>query len=179
MRALGYAFQEGWKSVWRGRGSSVLAVVAIALAMIVLGALLLVTWNVERLLAEWTSATELSVYLRDDTTSEQRGAIEALIDQSGVSAGREYVSKADALLRFRREFADLASLTSGFDGNPFQHRSKCRCALTLRATAARRIWYARLRASRVSPTCDTTESGWPGSLLACRRSGGPAWPWAR
>ncbi len=119
MRALGYAFQEGWKSVWRGRGSSVLAVVAIALAMIVLGALLLVTWNVERLLAEWTSATELSVYLSDDTTSEQRGAIEALIDQSGVSAGREYVSKADALLRFRREFADLASLTSGFDGNPF------------------------------------------------------------
>ena len=75
MRALGYAFQEEWKSLWRGRGSSALAVVAIALAIIVLGALLLVTWNVERLLAEWTSATELSVYLRDDATSEQRGAI--------------------------------------------------------------------------------------------------------
>ena len=119
MSALGYAFQEGWKSVWRGRGSSALAVVAIALSIIVLGALLLVTWNVERLLANWTSATELSVYLRDETTSEQRGAIEALIDKSGVAAGREYVSKADALLRFRREFEDLASLTTGFDGNPF------------------------------------------------------------
>ena len=119
MRALGYAFQEGWKSVWRGRGSSVLAVVAIALAITVLGALLLVTWNVERLLAEWTSATELSVYLRDDATSEQRGAVEALIDASGVADGREYVSKADALVRFRREFADLASLTASFDGNPF------------------------------------------------------------
>ena len=119
MRALGYAFQEGSKSVWRGRGSSALAVLAIALAIIVLGALLLVTWNVERLLAEWTSATELSVYLRDDATSEQRGTIEALIDASGVAGGREYVSKADALLRFRREFADLASLTTSFDGNPF------------------------------------------------------------
>mgnify|MGYP007062780086 CR=1 FL=1 len=119
MRALSYAFEEGWKSVWRGRGSSALAVVAIALAILVLGALLLVTWNVERLFAEWTSATELSVYLRDDTTSEQRGAIEALIDESGVAAGREHVSKADALLRFRREFEDLASLTTGFDGNPF------------------------------------------------------------
>ena len=119
MRALMYAFQQGWKSLWRGRGSSGLAVVAIALAIIVLGALLLVTWNVERLLSEWTSATELSVYLRDDTTSEQRGAIEALIDASGVAAGREYVSKADALVRFRREFADLASLTEGFDENPF------------------------------------------------------------
>ena len=119
MRALGYALREGWASLWRGRGSSALAVVAIALAIIVLGSLLLVTWNVEQLLAEWTSATELSVYLRDETTSDQRGAIETLIDDSGAADGREYVSKADALARFRREFAELASLTTGFDGNPF------------------------------------------------------------
>jgi cell division transport system permease protein len=59
------------------------------------------------------------VYLRDDASSEQRGAIEAMLDQSGVVAGRDYVSKAQALARFRREFADLASLTSGFDDNPF------------------------------------------------------------
>jgi cell division transport system permease protein len=87
--------------------------------MIVLGALLLLTWNAEQLLARWSAAAEFSVYLRDDATSEQRGAIEAMIDQSGVTAGREYVSKADALTRFRREFAELASLTSGFEDNPF------------------------------------------------------------
>jgi cell division protein FtsX len=57
MRALGYALREGWVSLWRGRESSALVVVAIALAIIVLGSLLLVTWNVEQLLAEWTSAT--------------------------------------------------------------------------------------------------------------------------
>ena len=119
MRALGYALREGWASLWRGRGSSALAVVAIALAIVVLGSLLLLTWNVEQLLAEWTSATELSVYLRDEATSEQRGAIEAAIDDSGVAEGHEYVSKADALARFRREFTELASLTTGFDDNPF------------------------------------------------------------
>ena len=119
MRALGYALREGWASLWRSRGSSALAVVAIALAIIVLGSFLLLTWNVERLLAEWTSASELSVYLRDETTSEQRGAIEGLIDESGVADGRDYVSKADALTRFRREFTDLASLATGFDDNPF------------------------------------------------------------
>ncbi len=42
-----------------------------------------------------------------------------MIDQSGVSQQREYVSKADALDRFKRQFADLASLTQGFDDNPF------------------------------------------------------------
>jgi cell division transport system permease protein len=87
--------------------------------MIVLGALLLITWNGERLLARWSSAAEFSVYLRDDATSEERGAIEAIIDQSGVGTAREYVSKADALTRFRREFSDLAALARNFDNNPF------------------------------------------------------------
>ena len=119
MRALDYAIREGWASLWRSRGSGAFAVLAIALAMIVLGALLLTTWNVERLLAQWSSAAEFSVYLQDDASSEQRGAIEALIDSSGVIAGRQYVSKADAFGRFRREFADLASLTEDFEDNPF------------------------------------------------------------
>ena len=119
MRAIEYAVREGWASLWRSRGSSAFAVVAIALAMAVLGVLLLLTWNAQRLLTQWTTAAEFSVYLRDDATSEQRGAIEALIDQSGTTDQREYISKTDALARFRRQFADLASLTQGFDDNPF------------------------------------------------------------
>ena len=119
MRAFDYALRQGWASLWRSRGSSTFAIIAIALAMIVLGALLLVTWNAEQLLARWSSAAEFSVYLRDEATSEERGAIESLIDRSGVAAGREYVSKGDALTRFRRQFADLAALTNGFDDNPF------------------------------------------------------------
>ena len=90
----------------RSGGSGAFAVLAISLAMIVLGALLLITWNGERLLARWSSAAEFSVYLRDDATSEERGAIEAIIDQSGVGAARVNVSKAEALTRFRREFTD-------------------------------------------------------------------------
>lgn len=119
MRAIEYSFREAIASLWRGRGSSAFAIVAIALAMAVLGGVLLITSGVERLVAEWSSAAEFSVYLRDDATSEQRGALEAIIDDSGVSAGREYVSKAQALGRFRRDFAELASLTSSFKDNPF------------------------------------------------------------
>jgi cell division transport system permease protein len=119
MRALDYALRQGWESLWRSRGSTGFAIVAIALAMIVLGVLLLITWNAQRVLERWSSAAEFSVYLRDSATSEERGAIEAAIDASGVTAGREFVSKAQALTRFRQEFADLASLTTGLDDNPF------------------------------------------------------------
>jgi cell division transport system permease protein len=119
MRAIDYALRQAWASLWRSGASTAFAVLAIALAAVVLGTLLLVTWNVERLMAQWTDATEFSIFLRDDATSEQRGALEAAIDQSGASDRREYVSKAQALTRFRAQFADLASLTADFDDNPF------------------------------------------------------------
>jgi cell division transport system permease protein len=119
VRAIDYALRQGWASLRRGGGSTIFAMVAIALAMIVLGGLLLVTWNTERLLARWTTSAEFSVYLKDDATSEQRGVIEALIDQSGASAGRDYVSKDQAMMRFRTEFAELASMAAGIGENPF------------------------------------------------------------
>ena len=119
MRALDYALRTGWATLWRSRGSSAFAIVAIALAIVVLGAILLITANLEQVLERWTSAAEFSVYLDDDATSEERGAIESQIDRSGVTSGREYVSKADALSRFRSQFAELAPLTEEFDDNPF------------------------------------------------------------
>jgi cell division transport system permease protein len=119
MRAIEYALKKGWASLWRGRTSTVFAIVAIALAMTVLGTLLLLTSNAEQLVSQWAAATEFSVYLRDDATSEQRGSIESVIDDSGVAAGRDYVSKPQALSRFRRDFTELASLAGGFDDNPF------------------------------------------------------------
>jgi cell division transport system permease protein len=119
MRSLEYAFRRGAASLWRGRGSGTFAVLAIALALVGLGALLLLTWNAELLLSRWTAAAEFSVYLDDAASSEQRGAIESAIDRSGVSAGREYVSKSQALARFRSEFAELAAMAEGFDDNPF------------------------------------------------------------
>ena len=88
MRALDYAFRQGWLSLWRARSGTVFAVTAIALALVVLGALLLVTWNAGRVLSGLSAAAEFSIYLRDDATSEQRGSIEAAVDGRGGAAGR-------------------------------------------------------------------------------------------
>ena len=118
-RAVEYALRQGWASLRRSKTSSLFAIVAIALAVTVLGTLLLVTWNAERLLAQLSTGTEFSVYLDDDATGTERTAVESAIDASGVAAGREYVAKDQALTRFRSEFASLASIADGFDGNPF------------------------------------------------------------
>jgi cell division transport system permease protein len=118
MRALRYAFDEAIQSLWRGRQSGLLSTATIALALFVLGAFLIVTGNLEQLGAEWSSAAEMSVYLTDDASAAERAAIEAAIAPGDLVASREFVSKNEALARFKQTFADLSSTIDTIGGNP-------------------------------------------------------------
>jgi cell division transport system permease protein len=60
----------------------------------------------------------LSVYLSDEATDGDRAAIERLLAPGGVVERYEYVSKPQALERFRETFADLADVIESLDGNP-------------------------------------------------------------
>jgi cell division transport system permease protein len=118
MRALRYALDEAVVSLWRGRHSGILSTLTIAVALFVLGGFLLVTSNLERLGAEWSTAAEMSVYLQDGVTPAQRAAIESALAPGDVVEGRQYVSKPDALVRFKQTFSDLASTVDGLEENP-------------------------------------------------------------
>jgi len=118
MRALQYAIEEAALSLWRGRQAGLLSTSTIALALFVLGAFLLVTANLQRLASEWSSAAEMSVYLKDDVTRDQRRAIESALAPSDVIASSEYVSKSDALARFKQTFSDLAPTVDTLGDNP-------------------------------------------------------------
>ena len=118
MRALYYAFDEAVASLWRGRRSGVLSMATIALALFVLGVFLTVTANFDRLGAEWSRAAELSIYLQDDVSGEERAAVEGLISAGPLVAGYDFVSKELALQRFKATFADLSQTIDSLDGNP-------------------------------------------------------------
>jgi cell division transport system permease protein len=118
VRAFRYAFDEALASLWRGRDSGLLSTATIALALFVLGGFLLVTANLERLGAQWSSTAELSVYLTDEATPADRKAIEVALGGSDAVSGREFVSKADALARFKQTFGDLASAIDDPTDNP-------------------------------------------------------------
>ena len=118
MRALRYSFHEALGSLWRGRQSALLSTSTIALALLVLGGFLIATANLQRLGAEWSSAAEMSVYLEDQITDQQRTAIEGALAPSEIVASREYVSKSTALSRFRETFSDLAGSIETLGSNP-------------------------------------------------------------
>ena len=117
MRALTYAFGEAAASLWRRRGSSLLAMLTIAIALFVLGVFLMLTLNAERVVARWTDAAELSVFLADDATAEQRAAVGTVLAGHAGVAGTEFVSSEDALKRFTRLFPELAQAAASL-GSP-------------------------------------------------------------
>src|SRR2546421_4616737 len=118
MRALRYAVEEAALSLWRGRQAGVLSTLTIALALFVLGGFLLVTANLDRLGSEWSRAAELSVYLKDDVTPAERRAIETALAPDDLVASHEYVSKSDALVRFKQTFTDLSPALDTVGTNP-------------------------------------------------------------
>ena len=118
MRALRYAFDEAILSLWRGRQSGALSTLTIAVALFVLGAFLIATSNLERLGREWNSSAEMSIYLADTATPAQRSAIEKTLAGASAVASEQYLSKADALARFKKTFADLSGTLDGLGENP-------------------------------------------------------------
>ena len=118
MRALKYFLNEAAESLLRSWRSAVLAVLTIAAGLFVLGFFLMVNSNLQRVVGRWSEAAEMSIYLKDEATREQVQALEALIEESGLSERRQYLSKADALARFREDFPDLAGATERLERNP-------------------------------------------------------------
>ncbi|OLC46714.1 MAG: hypothetical protein AUH43_13250 [Acidobacteria bacterium 13_1_40CM_65_14] len=145
MRALRYAFDEAIRSLWRGRQSGLLSTLTIALALFVLGGFLLVTANLERLGAEWSSAAEMSVYLKDEVTPAERRAIESLLTSSEIVAAHEYVSKADALVRFKQTFSDLAAAVDTLGDSPLPASYEVRLRTGSSAQTSVEALGARLR----------------------------------
>lgn len=119
MRALKYFVTEAAASLWRGRRSAILAILTIGAGLFVLGFFLIVNTNVRRLTERWGESAEFAVYLQDDITKPQIEAVQALIDSSGLSAARQYVSKEQAAERFGKDFPDLGGTAGKLSRNPF------------------------------------------------------------
>jgi cell division transport system permease protein len=119
IRGLQYFVSEALLSLWRGRRSSVLSILTITIALFMLSLFLLVSGNLERTVDEWSRSAEFSVYLRDDAAAGDRAAVESALRRDPSVAGVDFVSKDEALARFRHDFPDLAPATAGAPENPF------------------------------------------------------------
>jgi cell division transport system permease protein len=119
MHALKYFVTEAGASLWRGRRSAILAVLTISAGLFVLGFFLIVNTNLRQLTAQWSESAEFAVYLRDEVTPDQLQVLERLVTGSGLAASHQYISKEQAVARFKEDFPDLGASAARLDRNPF------------------------------------------------------------
>lgn len=136
MRALKYFVNEAAESLLRGWRSAVLAILTIAAGLFVLGFFLMVNNNLQAVLDRWSQSAEMSVFLKDDVSTEQLQAIEQAVVQSGLSAERQHLTKDEAVTRFKEDFPDLAGAADKLPRNPFPASLEVRLAPAARDSAA-------------------------------------------
>jgi cell division transport system permease protein len=117
--ALKYSLAEGWISLWRRRRSSLISIATIAGSAAVVAAFLVVGANIERLVAGWSTTSEMAIYLKEGASDADRTAVERALARSPLVEARDAVSKPEALARFTREFAELAAVATSLPDNPF------------------------------------------------------------
>ncbi len=169
MRALRYALDEAMTSIWRGGRSGLLSTVTIALALFVVGGFLLVTSNLERLAGEWSRTAELSVYLQDDVTAADREAIDRTLAADAAVEAREYISKDEALKRFKQTFGELATTIDSVGDNPLPASFEVRLKGGSRSSDAARGLSGSVR--RLTGVSDVRyDAQWLDRLLALVRA---------
>ena len=119
MSVVGYSLEEAWVSLRRSGRSALVSIGTIAIAFVTLGGFLLVSVNVQGVLDQWLQAAEMSIYLHDTATAEDRLALEQFLRSQPMVAEVEYVSREQALEKFRADFPELRDITTGVGENPF------------------------------------------------------------
>jgi cell division transport system permease protein len=119
LRALGYFFQEALTSLWRSRLVNAVSVGTIAVSLFVLGAFLTVAGNLGDVVDRWTEKIQVIVYLEDGIEDRVRASLENRLREDPAVASLDWVSREEALERFRALFRDLSSLPEDLGDNPF------------------------------------------------------------
>lgn len=119
MTVWGYMLSSTWKNLIDNRLMNVVAVSSIAMALLVMGGVLLFQQNVSSLIRNIKSRTSMVVYLEEEIPSDTRRKLQSrLISRPGVREV-DFQSKEDAREEFRRRMNARTDLLEGLERNPF------------------------------------------------------------
>src|SRR5262245_43760542 len=119
MRAFNYFVSEAAASLWRGRKAALFSVLTIAGGLFVFGFFLVLHANLQRVVGRWEVLAEFLVFFKVAVTAEELRIVDELTAGNDLATERQYVSKSQAVARFKQDFPDLTRATDQLEGNPF------------------------------------------------------------
>ena len=118
LHAIGYCFEEAFAELWRNRLVNLVSIGTIAVSLVILGIFASLSTNLSALLEGWSNRVQVTAYLTDDARPTDREELESLLASLDEVESFEYVSKEQAIERFRSYFPELEGLPGMLESNP-------------------------------------------------------------
>ncbi len=115
---LFYFIAEAFRGLRANGIVNLLAVGTISMAMLIVGFFLLVFINMQSAVNSLADRLEMSVYLKDGLTEHEKDFLLSRIKAEPGVRNVVYLSKDEALARFKRELKGQEALIQGLDENP-------------------------------------------------------------
>ena len=115
IRTLEYFVREVFLSLKRNNWMSVASVGTVAVSLFIFGMFLMLVLNMNKMAESLESQVQINVYLEEGTTSSEIRSLEAeLNDMQGVEQVT-FVSKDEAMERFKERLGDQSSILDALD----------------------------------------------------------------
>ena len=118
LHAIGYCFEEAFAELWRNRLVNLVSIGTIAVSLVILGIFASLSTNLSALLEGWSNRVQVTAYLTDDARPTDREELESLLTSLDEVESFEFVSKEQAVERFRSYFPELEGLPGMLESNP-------------------------------------------------------------
>lgn len=116
--SIGYYFREAFVSFRRNIMMSIAAISTVAISLFFLGFFIIVALIFNAKFGGLEAEANINVYIKDDISVEQTKAINSKLSGMKEVQSATYISKTEALKRFKSRMQDSPGLLDALSGNP-------------------------------------------------------------
>jgi cell division transport system permease protein len=115
---LVYFLRKALGNIWINPFLSLVTLSTIAISMLILGLFSLIYLNVQQSLHQMGGELQITAYLQETISPEQAEVLRSKVDDWPEVEGITYISKEQALARFRSQLREYAGILEGLKENP-------------------------------------------------------------
>ena len=114
-----YFFKEALRRIWTSKRSSFVAISMITMSLLILGTFMLVAENLQQAVLRFQGTSRVNLYFDPDATPAQIAAVEHYLAAHADLRNHHFVTRDQALARFRSYFANVSEVVAQLEDNPF------------------------------------------------------------
>ncbi|MGW8221213.1 MAG: permease-like cell division protein FtsX [Syntrophobacteria bacterium] len=115
---LVYFLRKALENIWTNPFLSLVTLSTIAISMLILGLFSLIYLNVQQSLHQMGGELQITAYLQETISPEQAEMLRSKVADWPEVEGITYISKKQALARFRSQLREYAGILEGLKENP-------------------------------------------------------------